>query len=208
MPFGLTNAPNTFTRLMNHVIRNCIGKFVVIYFDDILIYIKSLYEHLGHLSEVLKILRDNNLFANLEKCTFCKENLNLLGFIIGKEEVKVDLEKIKAIQDWPTPKSVGDIRSFHGLNFFYRRFVKDFSTLASPLNELVKKDVPFIWGEAQGKAFNVLKEKPTNAPILALPNFEQTFELECDASGLGIGVVLLQGATPLLTLVKNFLGSP
>nr|KYP72420.1 Retrovirus-related Pol polyprotein from transposon gypsy [Cajanus cajan] len=191
--YGLTNAPSTFMRLMNHVLRDCIGKFVVVYFDNILIFSKSLDEHLGHLRKVLIILRDNHLYANLEKCTFCKENVNILGFIVGKGGVQVDPEKIKAIQDWSTPKSVGDVRIFHGLASFYRRFVKDFSTLTSPLNELVKKDAPFIWGEAQEKAFNDLKEKLTNALILTLPNFAQTFELEYDASSFGIGAVLLQG---------------
>nr|KYP60064.1 Transposon Ty3-G Gag-Pol polyprotein [Cajanus cajan] len=184
---------------MNHVLRNCIGKFVVVYFDDILIFSKSLDEHLGHLREVLIILRDNHLYANLENCTFCKENVNFFGFIITEEGVQVDPEKIKAIQDWPTPKSVGDVRSFHGLASFNRRFFKDFSTHASPLNELMN-DVPFIWGEAQEKAFHDLKEKLTHALILALPNFAQTFELECDASGFGIGAVLFQGGHPIALL--------
>nr|KYP41441.1 hypothetical protein KK1_037168 [Cajanus cajan] len=94
---------------------------------------------------------------------------------------KVDLKS-----DWPTPKSVGEIRSFHGLASFYRRFVKDFSTIASPLNELVKNDVPFIWGEKQEKVFHNLKDQLTHAPVLALPNFSQTFERECDASGIDI----------------------
>uniref|UniRef100_A0A151UI19 Transposon Ty3-I Gag-Pol polyprotein n=1 Tax=Cajanus cajan TaxID=3821 RepID=A0A151UI19_CAJCA len=148
MPFGLTNAPNTFMRLMNHVLRDCIGKFVVVYFDDILVYRKTLDEHLGHLREVLIILRDNHLYSNFEKCTFCQNQVNFLGFIVSKDGVHVDPEKVKAIQDWPTPKSVGEVRSFHGLASFYRIFVKDFSTFASSLNELVKKNVPFIWGEA------------------------------------------------------------
>uniref|UniRef100_A0A151UHV2 Transposon Ty3-G Gag-Pol polyprotein n=1 Tax=Cajanus cajan TaxID=3821 RepID=A0A151UHV2_CAJCA len=197
MPFGLTNAPSTFMRLMNHVLRDCIGRFVVVYFDDILIYSKSLKDHLGHLRNVFLILRDNHLYANLEKCTFCQENVNFLGFIVGKEGVKVDLEKVKAIQEWPTPKNVGDIRSFHGSASFYRRFFKVFSTIASSLNELVKKDVPFIWGEKQEKAFHNLKDQLRHAPILALPNFSQTFELECDASGIGIGAVLVQGGHPI-----------
>nr|KYP32028.1 Retrovirus-related Pol polyprotein from transposon 17.6 [Cajanus cajan] len=207
MPFGLTNAPSTFMRLMNHILRDCIGKFVVVYFDDILVYSKTLDEHLGHLRQVLIILRVNHLYANLEKCTFCQEQVKFLGFIVGKEGVQVDSEKIKAIQEWPTPKSVGEVRSFHGLASFYRRFVKDFSTLASPLNELVKKDVPFLWGEAQEKAFKTLKEKLTNAPILALPNFDQTFELECDASGLGIGAVLLQGGHPIAYFSEKLHGA-
>nr|KYP56180.1 Retrovirus-related Pol polyprotein from transposon opus [Cajanus cajan]KYP56181.1 Retrovirus-related Pol polyprotein from transposon opus [Cajanus cajan] len=92
---------------MNHILRDCIGKFVVVYFDDILVYSKTLDEHLGHLRQVLIILRVNHLYANLEKCTFCQEQVNFLGFIVGKEGVQVDSEKIRAIQEWPTPKSVG-----------------------------------------------------------------------------------------------------
>nr|KYP59225.1 Retrovirus-related Pol polyprotein from transposon 412 family [Cajanus cajan] len=107
--------------------------------------------------------------------------------------VHVDPEKIKVIQEWPTPKSVGDIRSFHGLASFYRRFVPNFSTLASTLNELVKKNVEFQWGEKQERPFLALKDKLPHAPLLALPDFSRTFELECDASGVGIGAVLLQG---------------
>nr|KYP64495.1 Retrovirus-related Pol polyprotein from transposon gypsy [Cajanus cajan] len=120
------------------------GAIIFVYFDDILIYSKNLGEHLGHLRKVLIILRDNHLYANLEKCTFFQENVNFLGLLVGKDGVKVDLEKIKAIQEWSTLKSVRDIKRFHGLASFYRRFVKDLSILASPLNELVKKDIPFV----------------------------------------------------------------
>jgi len=122
MPFGLTNGPSTFMRLMNHVLRECIGKFVVLYFDDILICSKSLHELIDHLRFVLTILRVNSFFANKEKCTY-------------RNGVHVDPTKIKAIQEWPTPKNVGEVKSFHGLASFYRRFVPNFSTLASPLNE-------------------------------------------------------------------------
>nr|KYP72131.1 Transposon Ty3-I Gag-Pol polyprotein [Cajanus cajan] len=143
MPFGLTNAPSTFMRLMNHVLRECIGKFVVVYFDDILIYSRSQDDHLGHLREVLMILRKNHLFANLEKCTFCVDHVVFLGFIVRKDGVRVDPEKIKVIQEWPRPKNVSEVRSFHGLASFYRRFVPNFSIIASPLNDLVKKDILF-----------------------------------------------------------------
>ena len=193
MPFGLTNAPSTFMRLMHHVLRDFIGRFVGVYFDDILVYSRSLDDHLGHLRQVLSVLRKNTLYANIEKCTFCVDNIVFLGFVVGRNGVQVDPEKIKAIQEWPTPKSVGDIRSFHGLASFCRRFVPNFSTIASPLNELVKKNVAFTWGEKQEQAFALLKEKLTKAPVLALPDFSKTFELECDASGVGVGAVLLQG---------------
>jgi len=147
MTFGLTNAASTFMRLMNHDLRECIGKFMVVYFDDILIYNKSLHEHKDYLRSVLTILTVNSLFANKEKCTFCVDSVIFLGFVVNKNGVHVDLTKIKAIQEWPTPKNVGEVRSCHGLARFYRRFVPNFSTLASPLNELVKKDISFNWSE-------------------------------------------------------------
>jgi len=147
MPFGLTNAPSTFMRLMNHVLRECIGKFVVVYFDDILIYSKSLHEHIDHLRYVCTVLTVNSLFANKEKCTFCVDSVVFLGFVVNKNGVHVDPTKIKVIQEWPTLTSIGDVKSFYGLASFYRISVPNFSTLASPLNELVKKDVSFNWGE-------------------------------------------------------------
>ncbi|KAG7572494.1 Integrase catalytic core [Arabidopsis suecica] len=197
MPFGLTNAPSTFMRLMNQVLRAYIGVFVVVYFDDILVYSKSLDEHLEHLKLILNVLREEKLFANFKKCTFCSDNLVFLGFVVSADGIKVDEEKIKAIRDWPIPKTVGEVRSFHGLAGFYRRFVKDFSTLAAPLTEVIKKDVGFKWEQAQDDAFHALKEKLTNAPVLVLPDFLKTFEIECDASGVGIGAVLMQDKRPI-----------
>jgi len=127
MPFSLTNVPSTFMRLMNYVLRDCIGKFFVAYFDDILVYIKSLHDHVGHLRSVLSILRVNHLFGYIDKCTFCVDIIVFLAFVVNKSWVRVDPKQIKAIQEWPTPKSVEEIRSFHGLTSFYRRFVPNFS---------------------------------------------------------------------------------
>ena len=119
----------------------------------------------------------------------------------------VDPEKIKAIREWPTPQNVSDVRSFHGLASFYRRFVPNFSSLASPLNELVKKDVAFCWNDKHEQAFQRLKAQLTNAPIVALPNFSKTFEIECDASGVGIGAVLLQGGHPIAYFSEKLHGA-
>lgn len=128
----------------------------------------------------------------LRSAPFILTSLSFLGFVVSEHGLQVDEEKIKAIQEWPTLSTIGHVRSFHGLASFYRRFVRDFSTIAAPLTAIIKKNVSFSSGEAQEAAFNTLKDHLTQAHVLALPNFEVMFEVECDASGLGIGVVLHQ----------------
>lgn len=196
MPFGLTNTPSTFMRLMNHVLRNFIGKFVIVYFDDILIYSRSEHEHLEHVRLVLETFRQARLYANLKKCTFCTNEFVFLSYVVSSQGIKVNESKIEAIQQWPTPTSVPKVRSFLGLAGFYRRFVKDFSTIAAPLTAVTKKNDKFHWGGSQKQAFLTLKSKLTHAPVLALPNFNKTFDIECDASGVGIGTVLMQDKRP------------
>jgi hypothetical protein len=146
MPFGLTNAPNTFVRLMNEVLRAFIGKFMVVYFDDILVYNKSIDEHIDHLCVVFNALRDARLFGNLEKCTFCMDRVSFLGYVVTLQGIEVGHAKVKAIHGWPIPKNLSQVRSILGLVGFYRHFVKYFSTIAASLNELIKKGVPFSWG--------------------------------------------------------------
>ncbi|CAA7050323.1 unnamed protein product [Microthlaspi erraticum] len=165
----------------NKVLRAYISKFVVVYFDDILIYSKNLNDHLKHLELVLKSLRKEGLYANLKKCTFCTNELVFLGFVVSEQGLRVDEEKIKALKEWPTPTTIGHVRSFHGLASFYRTFVRDFSTVAAPLTAVIKKNVPFSWGSAQEAAFKILKERLTEAPVLALPDFDEMFKVECDA---------------------------
>jgi len=160
---------------MHHVLRPFIDKFVVIYFDNILIYSLSLEDHEEHVRQVLETLRKESLYANYAKCMFELDHIHLLGFVVSSKGVHVDKEKVAAIQHWPTPTNVSEVRSFHGLASFYRRFVKNFSTIAAPLNVIVKKDVVFKWGQNQIEAFENLKEKLTKAPIFALPNFAKTF---------------------------------
>jgi hypothetical protein len=143
MPFGLTNAASTFMRLINEVLHAFIGRFVVVYFDDILIYSKSLEEHLEHLCVVFNALRDARLFGNHTKCTFCTDRVVFLGYVVTAQGIEVDPAKIEAISSWLQPKTVTQVRSFLGLVGFYRRFVKDFGSIPAPLNELTKKDVPF-----------------------------------------------------------------
>ncbi|KAG9454329.1 hypothetical protein H6P81_007233 [Aristolochia fimbriata] len=206
MPFGLSNAPSTFMRLMNHVLREFLGKFVVVYFDDILIYSKFLDDHILHIRVVLEALRKERLYANLKKCFFCNDKVVFLGFVVSSKGVEVDLEKVKAIQEWPTPMSASEIRSFHGLASFYRRFVKKFSTISAPLNEVVKRTIAFKWGKEHEDAFNNLKQKLCTAPVLSLPDFSKTFEIECDASGIGIGAILMQGNRPIAYFSEKLSG--
>jgi hypothetical protein len=193
-------------RLMNHVLRTFIGKFVVVYFDDILIYNISLDEHDEHNRYVLAILREQKLYANLEKCTFCTDKVVFLGFVVSGQGVEVDEEKINVVRDWMPPQNVSQVRSFLRLTRFYWPFVKDFNTVPTPINELTKKEVPFEWGEAQQKAFEELKAKLTTTLLLALPDFGNTFEIECDASGIGIGGVLMQERRPIAYFSENLCG--
>ena len=208
MPFGLTNAPSTFMRLMNHVLRPFIGKFVVVYFDDILIYSRSTEEHVSHLRQVFIVLRREKLYANIDKCHFCTDHVVFLGFVVSASGVQVDEEKVKVIQEWPTPTNAAQVRSFHGLAGFYRRFVKDFSTIAAPLTAVIKKHVGFKWGQSQEEAFQSIKAKLTNPPLLALPNFDKPFEVECDASGMGIGAVLMQDKRPIAYFSEKLSEAP
>jgi hypothetical protein len=191
---------------MNEVLRVFTGRFVVVYYDDILIYSKSLDEHMDHLHAVFNALRDARLFANLEKCIFSTDQVSFLGYVVTPQGIEVDETKIEAIKSWPTPQSITQVRSFLGLAGFYRRYVKDFSTITAPLHELTKKGVVFHWGQTQEESFATLKDKFTHAPLLQLPNFGKTFELECDASGIGIGDVLMQDGKPVAYFSEKLLG--
>ena len=161
-------------RLMNHALRAFLGRFVMVYFDDILVYSKSLDEHIDHLHCVLDVLRKEKLYANLKKCSFCLDKVVFLGYVSAKG-IAVDEEKVKAIKEWPTPKSITEVRSFHGLASFYWRFVKNFRILAAPLTEIVKKSVGFKWGSEQDRAFIEIKERLCGASLLALLDFSKTF---------------------------------
>ena len=196
MPFGLTNAPSTFMRLMNQTFKPFLGKFVVVYFDDILIYSPSEEDHVIHLRMVFEVLEKERLFGNLEKCQFFTSSVVFLGFIVSSEGISVDMKKVEAIKEWPIPRSITQVRSFHGLASFYRIFVHNFSTIMAPITELTKNKI-FSWTLQAQKTFDLIKEKLTTAPLLALPNFNDVFEVETDASGVGIGAILSQNKRPI-----------
>lgn len=180
---------------MNQVLRQFLSHFVVVYFDVILIYSKHKDEHFDHIRKVLEVPRENELYVNLKKCVFLQTQL-ILGFIISCDVMRVDDSKVEAIREWPTPKTIYEVRSFFGLATFYRRFVKNFSTIVAPITECLKKG-KFQWTEVAEASFNEIKQKLSQAIDLLLPDFNKTFELECDASGVGIGAVLYQERKPV-----------
>ena len=206
MPFGLSNAPSTFMRFMNQVLKPFTGKFVVVYFDDILVYSKDKVAHVEHLRAVLQLLRQNQLYANAKKCRFMVDSLEFLGFVVSAKGVEVDPVKIEAITSWPNPKTLTEIRSFHGLATFYRRFIKNFSTITAPLTECLKGG-RFTWNSEAEESFQVIKKMMTQAPILALPDFEKLFEVDCDASKIGIGAVLSQEGRPVAYFSEKLNGA-
>lgn len=152
MPFGLSNAPSTFMRIMNQALRPFIGRFVVVYFDDILIFSSSLSIHLDHLRDVLSVLRREKLFGATKKCSFGVSQVLFLGYIVSAKGLQVDPAKVAAIQSWPSPTTLTEVRSFHGLASFYRRFVHQFSSLMSPITDCIKSS-PFFWSPEAENAF-------------------------------------------------------
>ncbi|GJW84127.1 putative nucleotidyltransferase, ribonuclease H [Tanacetum coccineum] len=196
MPFGLSNAPSTFMRVMNQLLRPFIGKFVVVYFDDILIYSASFSEHVTHVRQVLTLLRKDSFYAATKKCVFMTPKVLFLGYVVSGEGIQVDESKVAAVQEWPTPTTITEVRSFHGLASFYRRFIPNFSSIMAPLTDCMKGK-SFVWTEEAESAFQVVKEKLTTTPILVLPDFSKVFELHTDASKVAIGGVLSQGGRPV-----------
>jgi hypothetical protein len=192
MPFGLTNAPATFQRLMDSLFSDLIGKNVVVYLDDLNIYSKTFEEHLDHIQEVFNILQKAGLRLKPQKCTFAQKNLKFLGYVVGEHGISTDPSKIEVVKSFPIPRNLRQLRGFLGLASYYRRFVKGFTTIAAPLNELLKKKVRYKWTKAQQTAFEELKHHLTSAPILAYPNFEREFILFTDASDLALGAILSQ----------------
>jgi hypothetical protein len=192
MSFGLTNAPAYFMYLMNSVFMPEQDKFIVVFIDDILVYSKNEEEHAGHLHVVLQRLRERRLYAKLSKCDFWLKEINFLGHTISQAGIAVDPDKVQEVMNWKPPMTVCQIRSFLGLAGYYRRFIPDFSRIAKPITELLKKEAKFVWGQKCEDAFHTLRQHLTTAPVLAQPNSSKPFDVYCDASGTRLGCVLMQ----------------
>jgi hypothetical protein len=193
MSFGLMNVLSTFMRLMNEVLRDFIGKFIIVYLDDILIFSKTEVEHLEHLAIVMKKLHQEKLLINMKKSSFMKIELIYLGFFILANELRMDPNKVEVIKNWPSPRTIFEVRSFHGLASFYQKFIGNFNGISAAMMDIVKKwHKYFHWTTEAEKSFNLLKRKITEQPVLVLPDFQKTFQVKCDARGFAIGVVLSQ----------------
>ncbi|KAL0550473.1 hypothetical protein IC582_014992 [Cucumis melo] len=175
MSFGLTNDPAVFMDLMNRVFREFLDTFVIVFIDDILIYSKTEAEHEKHLRMVLQTLRDNKLYAKFSKCEFWLKQVSFLGHVVSKAGVSVDPAKIEAVTGWTRPSTVSEVRSFLGLAGYYRRFVENFSRIATPLTQLTRKGAPFVWSKACEDSFQTLKQKLVTAPVLTVPDGSGNF---------------------------------
>ncbi|PNY01861.1 retrotransposon-related protein, partial [Trifolium pratense] len=202
MPFGLTNAPSTFQATMNQLFSQFLRRFVIVFFDDILIYSSSLQDHVVHLEQVLKCLLTHCFYVKLSKCLFCQESIEYLGHIVSSQGVHADPGKIEAMVNWPQPNTVKQLRGFLGLTGYYRRFIANYASIAAPLTDLLRHE-SFRWTDAATHAFTALKQAMVAAPVLRLPDFSQEFIIETDASQFGIGAVLMQEGHPIAFFSKK-----
>ncbi|KAK3547073.1 hypothetical protein QTP86_009905 [Hemibagrus guttatus] len=193
MPFGLTNAPAVFQALINGVFQDLLGKWVITYIDDILVHSASLEEHVLHIWEVLSWLQQHHLYVKLEKCEFHRPTVTFLGYVVSRRGVEMDAVKVRTVTDWPAPTTVRELQCFLGFTNFYRRFIRNYSSVAGPLTSLLRgKPKRLTWTDQARVAFQQLKDCFTTAPILRHPDPDLPFVVEVDASSSGLGAVLSQ----------------
>ena len=192
MPFGLCNAPATFQRLMDLVLAGLQWSSCLVYLDDVIVTGRTFEEHLKHLRAVFDRLRDAKLKLKPSKCAFCKSEVAFLGHIVSADGVVTDPAKVEKAQNWPLPTCRREVQQFLGLANYYRRFIRDFATIAKPLHKLTEKTAKFQWTQQCQEAFEELRRKLTSAPVLAFPDYSRPFTLDTDASGTGLGAVLSQ----------------
>ncbi len=192
LPMGLKNSPSIFQRTMNMVLQEMLGDYAFIYVDDIVIYSKSAKEHVRHIENIFQRLNKHGLKVKFSKCQMFKTEIEYLGFLVGKDGMKVNPKKVEAIAKFPTPRDIKGIQGFLGVVGYFRQFIAEYATMARPLYALLKKDVKFSWGEEQERSFQAFKKALMKAPVLAFPNFKKEFILTTDASGYAIGAILTQ----------------
>ncbi|KAH0680971.1 hypothetical protein KY290_023159 [Solanum tuberosum] len=198
MLFGLTNVPVAFMDLMNRVFRQYLDMFVIVFIEDILIYSRSLNDHMDHLRIVLQVLKDQQLFAKFSKCELLLRSVAFLCHIVSSKGIEVDPKKTNVVKSWPRPLTTSGIRSFLGLAGYYMRFVEGFSSIASPLMTLTQKKSKFVLSEACEKSFQELKDKLNSAPVLTLPEGTDGFVVYYDTSRVGLGCVLMQNSKVII----------
>ena len=196
MPFGLTNAPGTFQRLMNKILKPVLYESALVYLDDIIVFSKTLEDHIKHLETVFKLLAEAGLKLKLKKCEFFKTEINYLGHIVTRNGVMPNSAKIEAITNYPEPTNAKELSSFLGLAGYYRKFIRAFAEKAHPLTQLTRKNEKWNWGDEQRDAFRCIKDCLVSKPILGYPDFSRAFTIYTDASGYGIGAVLAQMQRP------------
>ena len=195
--FGLTNALATFNRLMQDIFRPYLDDFVLVFFDDILVYSKSREDHEKHVKKVLQLLREHKLYAKKSKCSFFSPQIEYLGFIVSEDGISVDPAKVKDIVEWPISKNISEVRGFLGITGWYQTFIKDYAVIAAPLTGLLKKGIKVVWSDKLQESFDRLKGIVTSAPCLKLPDFSKTFDVITDASSIALGGVLTQEGRPV-----------
>src|SRR6202453_4591050 len=191
MFFGLTNSPVSFQTMMNAILKDLIDQgHVVVYMDNILMFSKDLEQHRRIVNEVVRRLKENDLFLKPQKCFFEQKEVKFLGLIISEEGIRMDSKKVEGVQNWPRPKKFKEVQAFLGFANFYRRFVKDFAKIATSLNRLTRKDQEWKWGKNEELAFTDLKDRFTSEPVLHYPDPAKPLRVEADSSGFATGGVL------------------
>ena len=176
---------------MNDVFKPFLRRFVLVFFDDIFVYCKTIADHVSHLSSVLTILQQHSLFVKMSKCAFGVTKVAYLGHIITGAGASMDMDKVEGTMTWPVPTNLKALRGFLGLTGYYQKFIRNYAQIAKPLTEQLRKDA-YGWNEAAFSAFIALKQAMTQAPVLSLLDFSKLFFIETDASNCGLGAVLLQ----------------
>ena len=177
---------------MNDILRENLDLIAVGILDDVIIFSESLCDHIPHVRSILEVLRQHNLYANVEKCEFHKDQMTFVGYLVSKEGIGMDRAKVSAVLDWPTPKTMKEVQSYLGFANFYKKFINNYSALTTPLTSLTRKTTKFSWSPEAEAAFKTLQQTFTTAPILQHFQPTQPLTIEADASDFALGCILSQ----------------